>query len=564
MGDARNLTELVFRLPPVPRRRFLGLVVAGLAAACADDGADDAAGPTSVPDPTEPPATTVASTTTTTTTTIPVPDLSGDPFTLGVASGDPLPDAVVVWTRLALDPADPASMPDVDVPIGWEVATGDDFADVVASGVAVATPAHAHSVHVDVTGLDPATRYHYRFSVGGHRSPVGRTRTAPAEGSLAGARFAVANCQAYQSGYYPAHRHLAAEDLDAVLFVGDYIYELENPPAIREHGIADLPYDLDGYRRFYGVYRADADLQAAHGAHPWIVTWDDHEVEDNYADRLPGRIGTLLRPDAAEQFPERRAAAYQAWWEHMPVRTPPPVDGDLRIHRSFRYGDLVELAVLDDRQYRSPLIDVGDGALPRPFGGGPQPPEAFDESRTMLGAEQEAWLADLLSTTPAQWKLVVQQTIMAEIDRRPDDPDAGFSMDAWDGYPAARRRLLGHIADEAIADVVVVGGDIHTAAVTELKVDYADPAAPTVAIELVGPSISSTENLGPEALAGSRSHDHVHLYDPDHRGYLVVDLTPSRVQADFRYVTSALEPDADIETASSWVIDAGVAAVRQR
>jgi alkaline phosphatase D len=517
------------------RRAFLGgLVAAGALAACSDDGSS-----------------TPATTTPTTEPLPPVPDLAESPFGLGVASGDPLADSVVLWTRLLVPPGTGS------VPVNWEVRTDED-GDVVASGVFVTEPGHAHAVHVDVTGLEPATTYWYRFDVRDHTSPSGRTRTAPAAGTDVGSvRLALANCQAFQTGYYAAYRHMSEEDLDVVLFVGDYIYELEASMDARPHGMAP-PHTLDEYRRFYEMNKADTDLQAAHAAFPWIVTWDDHEVEDNYADLEPGAIGLALDPDARDTFPERRANAYQAWWEHMPVRLPPPDEGNLRIYRSFDYGNLARLAVLDNRQYRTPLPEgEGAGNLPRGAGGGPQLPQAFDEDATYLGLEQEDWLEDVLTGSSATWNVLVQQTVMAEFDRVPDDPSRGFSMDSWDGYVAPRNRLLGLIDAEGIDNVVSLGGDIHSSLVTDLKLDYGEPGRPVVASELIGPSITALELLPEGYVETARTNPHVHYYDTQRKGYLRCEITPSEVRADYRYISSHIDPDASVETGSSWTIEAG-------
>ena len=529
------------RASRISRRTFLGGLAAAGVVACTSDSGGDSSG--------------------TSTTTGPLPDLPtlpDDPFTIGVASGDPLPDGVVLWTRLAPDPQSDAAMPDVDVPVTWELAADEGFGDVVQSGTAVTGPALAHSVHVDVRGLEPGRHYWYRFTVGSHESPVGRTWTAPAtDASPERIAFAVASCQAYQSGYYTAYRHLADEDLDFVLFVGDYIYELEASAAVRPHGLAP-PRTLAEFRTFYGLNKTDPDLQRAHAAFPWIVTWDDHEVEDNYADLEPGGVGLALDPDAAATFAAKRAAAYRAYWEHMPLRVGPPSDEDLRIYRDFRFGDLVNLPVLDDRQYRSPILEgEGAGNLPRGAGGGPLLPETFDESRTMLGDEQEAWLAETLERSDAEWQVIVQQTVMAEVDRAPGDPTRGFSMDAWDGYVAARRRLLGLVEDGEIDNVIVVGGDIHTSAVTDLKVDYEDPDSPVVASEFVGTSISALELLPENFAEATLTNDHIHLYDTEHRGYLRCEATRDGFTADFRSLSSATELDGTIDTTSSWTVEAG-------
>lgn len=481
----------------------------------------------------------------------PEPDLSASPFVLGVASGDPLAEAVVLWTRLLVPP-------DIgDASVRWEL-MAEAEGEPIRDGVVTASTAHGHAVHVDVTGLEPATTYWYRFRAGNHTSTTGRTRTARAPGEPTDhLRFAVASCQAFQTGWYGAYRHLSQEDLDVVFFVGDYIYELESSLEVRPHGLAP-PQTLAAFRRFYEMNKADPDLQAAHAAFPWIMTWDDHEVEDNYAGLEPGALGRAMDEDADAKFAAKRAAAYQAWWEHAPVRLPAPIDGSLRIHRSFDFGDLAWMAVLDNRQYRSP-IPSGEGAgnLPRGAGGGPQLPAALAEDATYLGREQEAWLEGELDGSRAAWNILVQQTVMAEFDRDPSDPERGFSMDSWDGYVAARRRLLEFARDHGIANLVSVGGDIHSSAVTDLKTDYGAAGGEIVGTELIGPSVTALEKL-PEGYAEStRTNPHVHYFDVERHGYLVIDLTPARLLADYRYVTSIVDPNAAIATGSSWQVDNG-------
>jgi len=548
---------------PLTRRGFLAASAGLVAAACASEGSDDQSAATSSSTTTTASPTTPTTTTTTTTTATslpPTPVLATDPFVFGVASGDPLPDAVVIWTRLALDPMTGDGGIDADeVPVVWQVfpAGGDD---IVASGTFVTSVEHGHSVHVDVSGLEPASRYRYRFQVGPHVAE-GQTRTAPAAGAAVDSlRFAVASCSAWKSGHFTPYAHMTEEDLDAVVFVGDYIYELESGN-FRQHGLPN-PFSLDEYRQYYAIARLEPELADCHARHPWIVMWDDHEVEDNYAAWEPGGIGAL-DPEASANFRDRRIAAYQAWWEFMPVRTGPPVDGELTVYRDFDFGDLARLTLIDDRQYRSSIIQgEGNGNLPRPFGGGPQLEETFDESRTMLGAEQEAWLADRLRND-ARWNLLAQQTIMAEVDRAPADPTRGFSMDAWDGYAAPRERLLAQIADEGIENFVVLGGDIHTSAVTDLHVSYRDDDSPMVGTEFVAPSITSLELLLPEFVEGSQENDHVHLYETEHRGYLLVEVTPDELLGHFRWVETTHAPTSPIETASSWRVAAGAVGVEQ-
>ena len=480
----------------------------------------------------------------------PDPQLRTDPFALGVASGDPLPDGVVVWTRLLVPPEVGP------VPVRWTMSNSSG--EVVAGDTFVTDPALGHSVHVDVVDLEPSSTYTYQFGAGGFESPIGRTRTAPRTSDvIEGLRFAVMSCQGYQTGFYAAYRHLVDEGVDVGFFVGDYIYELESSLEARPHGLTP-PRTLDEFRTFYELYKRDADLQAAHAAFPWIVTWDDHEVEDNYASLEPGAVGRALDPQADTKFATKRAAAYQAWWEHMPVRLPPPRDGSLKIYRSFGWGDLATFAVLDNRQYRSPIpTGAGAGNLPRAAGGGPQLAAAFDESATYLGAEQETWVEGVLEQSSAVWNVLVQQTVMAEFDRAPDDPERGFSMDSWDGYVAPRQRLLGFVERVGVDNLVSVGGDIHSSAVTDLKVDYRDPSASVVGTEFVGPSITSLERLPDGYVEGGRSNGHVHYYDIERHGYLVGDMSPDALQIDYRYTSALTDPNATIETGSSWTVASG-------
>jgi len=527
----------------LPRRQFLAGAAATVALAACSSG-DDTIGGAGV-------ATTAA------TTTAPPADLDGDPFSLGVASGDPRSDAVVIWTRLTVDPAAAdGGVPAEPVPVHWEVAADEHFDEIVTDGIAPAEPDFGHSVHVDVVGLEPDTRLYYRFRSGGFQNQVGRARTLPAAGTATEElRFVVANCQAYQSGFYTAHEHLAVEDIDLVFFVGDYIYELENTTDARPHGLEPMQ-TLDEYRAIYTLTHTDENLQAAHAAHTWICTWDDHEVEDNYAGLEPGRIGLEIDPDASATFPAKRAAAYQAWWENLPVRPGPPVDGRLQIHQAVTYGDLATFAVVDDRQYRDPIPEgAEEGALPRPFGGGPQVAESFAADRSILGADQEAWLLDVLGSSDTRSNVLVQQSIVAEIDRRPDLDDAGYTLDAWDGYVASRNRILGFVADREVPGFVSVGGDIHTGAVADLRADYKVPDSAAVGAEFVAPSITATEIIGPEALSGSRANAHIHYYEPDRRGYLLCTVTPDAFEAQFRYVTTTAEPTADIEDGPTWKVD---------
>jgi phosphodiesterase/alkaline phosphatase D-like protein len=355
-----------------------------------------------------------------------------DPFTLGVASGDPTPTGTVLWTRLAPRPLDPdGGMPARAVPVDWEVATGPRFRDVVRRGRIAATPALAHAVHVEVDGLDPGRHYWYRFRAGGHLSRIGRTRTCPdPRRPLVRLDLAFVSCQNFEKGYYTAYRHLAEDDLDVVLHLGDYIYE--NPPRrnLPRRHVGGEPADLPGYRVRHALYKTDRDLQAAHARHPFVATWDDHEVENDYAGRHPVEGG-----DPAA-FLRRRAAAYRVYWEHMPLRRPPR-GPTMPLYRRLRFGDLVELNLLDTRQYRDNQPcdeDAGGGRVVTC-------PERVDPRRTILGSHQRRWLLDGLDRSQARWNVLAQQVVMAELDLHPG-PGRAWWSDAWDGYAADRDRIL--------------------------------------------------------------------------------------------------------------------------
>jgi alkaline phosphatase D len=536
--------------PSFSRREFLVAAAAAGLAACSGDDSGGSASRAS---------TTAARATTTTAPSVPVPPLPGNPFTLGVASGDPLADRVMLWTRLAIDPAAEQPIEPVDAPVQWEVATDERFGTVVARGTAVTGPDLGHAVRVDATGLEPDRGYFYRFHLGDYTSTVGRTRTSPdPRTDNRVLRFGVTSCNAWPGGYYTVYERLANDDdLQFLLFLGDYIYELA-AGNVRQHGLPPAT-TLDEFRRFYAVHRADPQLQAAHAAHPWIVTWDDHEVEDNYAALEPGGIGLGIDPEAAATFAAKRAAAYRAWWEQMPVRAEPPdAQGSMRIYRSFDLGRLARLLVVDDRQYRSSIPQgEGEGNLPRPFGGGPHLEGAFDPDATMFGPEQEAWITEQLTSSPAVWNLFGQQTLMAQCDRAPDDPNKGFSMDSWDGYVAPRNRLLGMVRDEGVENFVSLAGDIHTSAVADLLADYQEPGSPVVGTDLVAPSASSIELLQPPFVEGARANPHVKLYDIEQRGYLHCEVTAGELLASFRYVSTTAEPTATPVDGSRWRVAAG-------
>ena len=471
--------------------------------------------------------------------------LADDPFALGVASGRPSPDSVVLWTRLmAADRAERLGPP---VPVGWTIAEDERMQKIVGSGQATAEARWAHSVHVDVGGLRPDRPYWYRFTVNGKASPVGRTRTTPeAATKTAALRFAFASCQQYEQGYYSALRHMAAEDLNAVLFLGDYIYEASWGRDLVRHHDGGRCTSLDDYRNRYALYKSDRDLQAAHAAHPWIVTWDDHEVTDDYtADIGPED------PDPV-RFLAQRAAAYQAYWEHMPLANAMRPSGpSLRLYDRYRFGDLAELFTLDDRQYRAHHACRATLTRGKPL---ENCAERLDPMRTMLGPEQEQWFASGMAKASTRWNLLAQQTLMAELDRGPGERHV-YWADGWDGYPAGRQRLLNAVAASSVKDTLVMGGDVHSFWATDLKPDFADPKARTVATEFVGGSITSQGPTNERAQAALAKNPHIRFSLGGANGYGVVALDPKQALVSFRTVTDVRDPKAGITTAKRFAVE---------
>ena len=500
---------------PIDRRTFLtalGLGGASVVVSCAGNDEAD-------------PGTTTGGTATTGADGVatPVAGLTSDPFAWGVTSGDPTDRSVILWTRLA------AAIAAV-VPLKWEVATDEGFSAIVGQGLVDADPTWGHSIHLDATDLAPSTEYFYRFSVDDFVSPVGRTKTTPSSGdTVESLKIVFASCQNYSHGFYTAHDAIAADRPDAVFFLGDFIYESKgNPESFRPFDAPET-VTLEQYRERYALYLSDPSLQASRAAAPWIVTWDDHEVENNMA----GAISENAGEDPAE-FLSRRSAAYQAYYEHQPVRLDAPDGPDWAIHRTVRYGDLAEFFVLDGRQYRddqpcddtilSSRTDCAD----------------FAEDRTMLGAEQEAWLVDGLAEAQTTWKVLAQQTVMAGLVIG----DLVLNVDQWDGYPAARDRLLGAIAEGGIDNVVVLTGDIHSAGAATLYTGPAEARVP-VATEFVGTSITSSSLVdrfpgGADAVAAVKFEGVEYLNVKDH-GYCRCTITPQRWTTEFVVIDTRVQ-----------------------
>jgi len=481
-----------------------------------------------------------------------------DPFTLGVASGDPWPDGFVLWTRLAPQPLQPdgtGGMPPHAVQVGWEVATDEAFRHVVRRGTTRATPALAHSVHVEVSGLAPGRHYWYRFRAGGVLSPVGRSRTAPAPHGTQDVSFAFASCQAWFEGFYTAYRHLADEDVDFVLHLGDYIYEnpidalggVRNTPVAAE--LRPEPMNLVQYRNRHALHHFDPDIIAAHQAHPWAVVWDDHEVEDNWvgdhskADTEPDQDPAVFR--------ERAAAAFQAYYENLPLRLPNKPRGfDARLYRTLRYGRMATFHILDTRRFRDDQ-PCGDGTKSGCT-------ERSSPDRTVLGEEQESWLFKSLGRSDATWNLIPQQIPVAQVDTDPG-PGQSFVMDFWDGYTHSRDRLFRHLVERDVSNPVVLTGDMHRHLAADLKQNFDDPDSPTIGVEFVGTSISTKMDgmdLDPSGANLIAANPHIKFTNYQ-RGYVRCSLTSQTCRADFRVLPYVTTPGAPVSTRTSFVTEAG-------
>lgn len=477
---------------------------------------------------------------------------AGYPFALGVASGYPRHDAVTLWTRLAPQPLQPdGGLPPTSFDVRWEVADDETFRKVVSSGNAGCSFAHAHSVRVDVSGLAPARWYYYRFRAGNEVSPTGRTRTAEFPGrEAARLKFAIGSCQNYEQGYYAAHRHLTTEDLDLMLFLGDYIYsDSWGDDLVRQHACVTA-YSLDDYRVRYAQYRMDPDLRRMHELVPWAMIWDDGEVDNDWA----ADQSEYLDP----AFLARRTAALQAYFEHMPMPLQlRPNVGDRGIYCDLTFGNLARICLLDDRLYRShqacPSAEKGGG------GNRVYVDECkglADTDRTMLGLTQEGWLEKTLSSSSQRWNVIAQQTLLPPADSEPGSRTR-ILTDLWDGYPAARDRLIESLVRSRAANPLIVGGDIHATVAGDLHRSPSDQSTPIIASAFCTTSITSQG--APAGAFASRLQENPHLKfaNTHQRGYLTFDLTHKTCRVSARLLDNEKDRASAIKTAANFDVEAG-------
>ncbi len=485
-----------------------------------------------------------------------------DPFSLGVAAGSPSADGFVLWTRLApepmnYDPSAPAGMTGDGVSIEYEIAADPSMRTIVSRGSALADPRYGYSVHAEITGLQPGRPYWYRFTSGDATSRVGRAMTRQAQGTaVERVNFGFVSCSNYEHGYFSAYRHLADEQPDFVLFLGDYIYEYPDGRVneiVRRHSEGVETQNLAAYRNRHAQYRLDPDLQRLHAETTALMTWDDHEVQNDYGDQWSQTF------DDPQRFLLRRAAAYQAYYEHMPVRAMSrPTGPAMRIYDRFGFGDLLEISLIDGRQYRS------RGACYAPPDKGrahletiASCPERLDQSRTMLGAQQESWLFDGFARSTARWNVLAGDVMISQWKQRNVAGETAFWTDDWNGYPAARARLVNRIRDARLSNPVTVCGDVHAYWANDVKLDFDDPSSPTVASEFVGTSVSARPGPYEVFVQNLPTNPHVRFFESRQRGYVSVALTRQTMTTRFRTVSNVTDPNATVSTLRTFVVENG-------
>ena len=488
------------------------------------------------------------------------PKFRENPFTLGVASGAPTSDSVVLWTRLCLDSLFGSATGKDPVTVKWELARDAHFKNIIQTGQHQAILALAHSVHVEIPNLVADSRYFYRFMVGDAISAVGRTRTLSLpEAKVDRLRIAYASCQRYDHGYFSAYQHMVKENIDFVLFLGDYIYEY--PTSKNAVRIPDKGWviTLDDYRARYALHKREPELQAMHAACPWLITWDDHEVQNDYAGIHLGENGPVVA-----DFDARRAGAYQAFYEHMPIRAAALTKAlgglargaELRIYQQLRLGQLATLQLLDNRQYRSLQACTRNGAA----GSSQVDPskcEAWnDPNRTLLGAEQEAWFKAQASSSTAPWNLIAQSSLFGQRDFRAGSGQS-FWNDGWDGYAPARSRVIESLAANKTAMPVMIGGDVHANWVGHIKSDYQKAKSAAIGVEFCGAGISARGSTNEGLPARLERNPHFVFADQERNGYGILEITPTQLNATLRVVDTVTKSESKIETLASFTVIAG-------
>lgn len=483
----------------------------------------------------------------------------GNPFTLGIASGSPRDDSVILWTRLAPEPLNGGGMPAGDVMVRYRVWEDAEMRRLLREGDVIAPEADAHSVHLRLDGLRPGREYWYSFAFGEYESPVGRTRTAGSAGGSA--RLALASCQSWQSGFYAAYSDMAEWAPDCVIHVGDYIYEggigtigtrqVEKPGetltfrTVRQHNSTEI-VTLRDYRNRYALYKGDPALQAAHAASPWIVAMDDHEVDNNWAADVPQDPWA----QTPLEFQVRKIAAFQAWYEHMPVERPPVLSGlnsQLQMFDTFRFGP-AKVHLLDTRQYRSDQY-LNEETCGTGYNGQGRVvcPGQDHASRTVLGLQQERWLARELRGSDAEFNVLASQIWMAPYHYNAAQEPPAINTDSWDGYDAARARLIETLGQD-VANPVVVSGDWHTAAAMTIHAEPGNTSSRPIAREFACTGISSDAGWMHEMDQMRSANPHVSHLNARQHGYCRFDVTARDWTTAFRVVDDPYDPASPCST----------------
>ena len=497
--------------------------------------------------------------------------LKHNPFSIGVASGSPNHHSVVLWTRLMAEPgSSKTQFADTDVSVTWEVADDEGFKVNRRAGQVVALAALAHSVHLELDGLQSDRWYFYRFQIGDAKSTTGRTRTLPhPEAMVQKLRVAYASCQRWEHGYFSAYDHMCQENLDMVLFLGDYIYEYAgaaNPVRLPKGGWVS---SLDDYRERYALHKSEKGLQAMHAQCPWLVTWDDHEVSNDYAGLERGQSGNI-----SFNFAAQRARAYQAFYEHMPLRASAlikSIEGlaqgaELRIYGQVPYGKLANIYLLDDRQYRDKQVCNKSDGHGSGFINPDQCEDWFNPKRSLLGLEQTKWLDQAFANAQKDarpWNVVAQQTIFGRRDFR---IGAGYTLwnDGWDGYSAARQQMTQSMQNKALKNPVLIGGDVHENWVGHVMADaYKDDSA-KLGVEFCGAGITARSAGNSKLPARLAENPHFIFADSERKGYGVVEFTAKQIQTELRVVDDVRQPQTKIETLAKFEVEAGVPQVHRK
>jgi alkaline phosphatase D len=485
------------------------------------------------------------------------PKFLSDPFTLGVASGDPTFDGFVLWTRLAPNPMDPDYAIEGLVDVQCEIAEDEAFARIVRRHYAIARPDNAHSVHVEIGGLRPNRVYYYRFRVGLAVSPIGRTRTTPEIGTpLAKLRYAFHSCAHYEHGLFTAYADMAKQNPDVIVSLGDYIYEVAYGPQVRRMPVEDAS-TLAEYRLIHSVYKMDKDLQAAHAAAPWLFIWDDHEVANDYQ----GDFGKVLPgQDVARDFPIRKYNAYKAFFEHQPLRSRARFDAvnRMRIYGSSIWGDLVDFTLLDTRQYRPKAACLEEGRQEGSSVVRATCPELQDASRSILGPRQERFLNDGFMRSPTKWTVMAQPTLFATLFQKNSRGEPTAFTDGWSGFEPARQKLIDMMARRRRdSSCVVIGGDMHGFWASEVKTDYTKPESEAVAVEFVCTSIANMSYNYDRFQALLPDNPHIKWQDDRLRGYGLVDITPTTQDVKLMATPSIWKRDQPFTPLRRYVVERG-------